>query len=65
MRIRWDQGGENRVDVSCMAETFRVFARLRRSLELFRHVRVGDLGTDVVWTYEIEMSADTLWRLAQ
>ncbi len=26
---------------------------------------VGEHGTDVVWSDEIDMSADTLWRLAQ
>lgn len=28
-------------------------------------MRVGEYGTDVVWSDEIDMSADTLWRLAQ
>jgi DNA-binding transcriptional regulator YiaG len=32
---------------------------------LFRAVRLGDLGTDIVWSDEIDMSASTLWRLAQ
>jgi hypothetical protein len=38
---------------------------LRRDPELFRHVRVGEHGKDVVWPGDIEMSNDTLWRLAQ
>lgn len=65
LRIRWDKGDENLVDVSGMVETFRVFEPLRRSRELFDQVRVGDHGADVVWSDEIDMSADTLWRLAQ
>jgi len=65
LRLRWDNGDENQVDVSGLVETFRVYEPLRASPDLFRKVRVGDLGTDVVWTDEIEMSADTLWRLAQ
>ena len=28
-------------------------------------MQVGAHGTDIVWTDEIDMSADTLWRLAQ
>jgi hypothetical protein len=28
-------------------------------------VRVCDYGTDVCWPDEIDMAADTLWRLAQ
>lgn len=65
LRIRWDKGDESRVDVSGLIETFRVYAPLRRSPELFRQVRLGELGTDVVWNDEIDMAAETLWRLAQ
>jgi DNA-binding transcriptional regulator YiaG len=65
LRIQWDRSGESRVDVSSLIETFRVYEPLRRSPTLFARVRVGDHGTDVVWSDEIDMSADTLWRLAQ
>ena len=65
LRIRWDKGDESRVDVSGLIETFRVYEPLRRSPKLFRQVRVGEYGTDVVWSDEIDMPADTLWRLAQ
>jgi DNA-binding XRE family transcriptional regulator len=65
LRIRWDRGGESLVDVSGMIETFRAYEPLRRSPALFCEVRAGPHGTDVVWTDEIDMAADTLWRLAQ
>jgi DNA-binding transcriptional regulator YiaG len=65
LRVRWDKGDESLVEVSGMIETFRVYEPLRHSQDLFRQVRVGDLGTDIVWTDEIDMAADTLWRLAQ
>jgi DNA-binding transcriptional regulator YiaG len=65
LRVRWDRGDESLIDVSGMIESFRLYAPLRQSPELFRQVRVGEHGTDVVWTDEIDMSADTLWRLAQ
>ncbi len=65
LRVRWDKGEENLIDVSGVIETYRVYEPLRCSPELFRQVRLGDLGTDVVWTDEIDMAADTLWRLAQ
>jgi DNA-binding XRE family transcriptional regulator len=65
LRVRWDSGKENLVDVSGMMQGFRVYAPLRDSPDLFRRVRVGEYGTDVVWTDEIDMAADTLWRLAQ
>ena len=65
LHIRWDNGDENRVDVSGLIAMFRVYEPLRQSRDLFRSVRVGEYGTDVVWSDEIDMSADTLWRLAQ
>jgi hypothetical protein len=65
LRVRWDTGDENLIDVSGMVESFRLYAPLRQSPGLFRQVRVGEHGTDVVWTDEIDTSADTFWRLAQ
>src|SRR5580692_8771357 len=65
LRVRWDKGEESLIDISGMIQSFRVYAPLRQSPELFRQVRVGEYGTDVVWTDEIDMAADTLRRLAQ
>jgi len=65
LRVRWDKGDESVIDVSGVIGSFRVYAPLRQSPELFRQVRRGEYGTDVVWTDEIDMSADMLWRLAQ
>ena len=65
LRLRWTSGDETSVDVSGLIETFYVYEALRHSPGLFRQVRVGEFGTDVVWNDEIDMSADTLWRLAQ
>jgi DNA-binding XRE family transcriptional regulator len=65
LRIQWKGGDESRVDVSGLVETFRVYEPLRSSPDLFRQVRLGEFGADLVWTYDIDMAADTLWRLAQ
>jgi hypothetical protein len=65
LHVRWDKGEESLIDVSGMIQSFRVYGPLRQSPELFRQVRVGEHGTDVVWTDEIDMAADTLARLAQ
>jgi DNA-binding transcriptional regulator YiaG len=65
LRVRWDNGEKSLIDVSGMIQSFRAYAPLRQSPELFRQVRVGEYGTDVVWTDEIDMAADTLWRVAQ
>jgi DNA-binding transcriptional regulator YiaG len=64
LRVRWNTGDEGLVDVSGMIERFKVYAPLRQSPEFFRRVHVGEYGTDVVWTDDVDMSADTLWRLA-
>lgn len=63
--VRWDRGDESLVNLSGPVETFRVYEPLRHSPDLFRQARVGDRGTDIVWTDAIDMSADTLWRLVQ
>jgi hypothetical protein len=65
LRIRWEKADEGVVDVSALIATFRIYEPLRRSPELFTQVRVGEYGADVVWPDDIDMSADTLWRLAQ
>ncbi len=65
LRVRWKGGGESVVDVSRLVGAFRVYAPLRTDRALFGQVRAGEFGTDVLWTGEIDMSADTLWRLAQ
>ena len=65
LRIRWAKAEESLVDVSGLVETFRVYEPLRHSPDLFSQARLGEHGADVVWSDEIDMSADTLWRLAQ
>ena len=65
LRVRWDKGDQSEVDVSGFIATFRVYEPLRRSPELFAQARVGEHGADVVWLDDIDMSADTLWRLAR
>ena len=65
LRVRWSHGGESLIDVSGPIGAFRVFEPLRANPALFGSVRRGEHGTDVVWTDEIDMAAETLWRLAQ
>ena len=64
LHIRWRNGDESRVDVSALVNAFRVYAPLRNSPDLFGGVQLGEFGADVVWDDDIDMSADTLWRLA-
>ena len=66
LRVRWQRSGEDTlIDVSDMIGAFRVFEPLRRDSALFRQAQVGEYGTDIVWPGDIDMAADTLWRLAQ
>ena len=65
LHVHWEHGGESWVDVSGLVQTFRTFEPLRQSPELFGSVQPGECGVDVVWSDGIDMSADTLWRLAQ
>ena len=65
LRVQWSNGGNDTVDVSSLVHIYRLYARLRDDPHLFEAVRVGEHGTDIVWTDDIDMSNDTLWRLAQ
>ncbi|OAI30073.1 hypothetical protein A1351_23125, partial [Methylosinus sp. R-45379] len=65
LRLEWNNGASGRVDVSDHIGAYKLYQPLRQAPELFKSVRLGDLGTDIVWSDEIDMSADTLWRLAQ
>lgn len=52
LHIGWGHGGESLVDVSGLIESFRTYIPLRQSAELFNQVRVGEYGTNVVWSDE-------------
>ena len=65
LRVRWADGGDTEVDVAGPIEAFRVFAPLRADPAMFETVKVGEYGTHVAWSDDIDMAATTLWRLAQ
>jgi DNA-binding XRE family transcriptional regulator len=65
LRVGWQDGGHSIVDVSDIVRSFRLYAPLRDNSVPFGSVRVGEFGTDVIWTDGIDMAADTLWRLAR
>ena len=64
LSVIWSNGEQSNIDVSGQLNTFRHYEALRRSPERFAKVRLGDHGTDIVWPDDIDMSADTLRRLA-
>jgi DNA-binding XRE family transcriptional regulator len=65
LQIRWDTGEDTLVDVSGIINSFRFYAPLRQNPELFRQVRVGEHGADIIWAGDLDISNDTLWRLAR
>jgi hypothetical protein len=62
--VTWKGGAESTVDVSRHLADYAVFAPLRRDDELFRNVTVGKWGWCCHWSDDLEISSDTLWRLA-
>ncbi len=65
LQIRWTHGEENLVDLSDMIAAFRVFTPLRSDPALFATVKVGEYGTHIAWSHDLDMAASTLWRLAR
>ncbi|HMQ57986.1 MAG TPA: helix-turn-helix transcriptional regulator [Rhizobiaceae bacterium] len=65
VHTRWDTGDDGEIDLTGPIMTFSLYRPLRDSPQAFAQVRLGDLRTDIVWSEEIDMSADTLWRLRQ
>ena len=65
MHVEWQSGFQSLVEVSALIKTFRVYEPLCHNPHLFQKVQTGEFGTRVRWSEEIEISADTLWRLAQ
>ncbi len=62
--ITWRGGAESIVDVSRHLSEYAIFASLRFDDDLFQKVEVGEWGWCVHWSDDIEISSDTLWRLA-
>ncbi len=62
--VTWKNGAESPVDVSEHLGRFEVFRPLRDDPDAFRAVEVGEWGWNAHWSDDMEISADTLWRLA-
>jgi len=62
--VTWRGGAESVVDVTQHLAEYAVFAPLRSDDEAFRKVQVGEWGWCAHWSDDMEISGDTLWRLA-
>ena len=63
--VSWKGGAESLIDLSEFLARFKVFASLRSDDELFGQVSIGEWGWYIGWSDEMEISSDTLWRLAR
>jgi hypothetical protein len=62
--VLWRGGAESVVDLAAFLDEYAVFASLRRDDERFRAVEVGEWGWCARWSDDMEISSDTLRRLA-
>ena len=64
LAIAWRGGAESVVDIAEQLDRFAIYAPLREDAGLFRAAKIGEWGWCVHWSDELEISSDTLWRLA-
>jgi hypothetical protein len=62
--VTWRGGAESVVDIGAFLAEYAVFAPLREDDERFRKAVGGEWGWCVHWSEDMEISSDTLWRLA-
>lgn len=62
--ITWRGGAESIVDIFQHIAEYGIFAPLRLDDDLFRKVEVGEWGWCIHWSDDMEISSDTLWRIA-
>jgi Protein of unknown function (DUF2442) len=64
LAVTWKGGIESIVDVAKPIADYAIFAPLRSDDELIRSVTIGEYSWPAHWPNDMEISADTLWRLA-
>lgn len=62
--VQWNNGAESSVDLTSFLRDYAVFARLVGDDAIFKAVSVGEWGWCAHWPDDMEIAADTLWRLA-
>jgi len=64
VRVTWDDGILDLVDLSAPIAAFKVLRPLRGNPALFQRVAVGYLGGSLSWGGDLEIGADTVEHLA-
>jgi hypothetical protein len=64
VKLVWEDGRVDDVDISGVIYRNKVFASLRDNPKLFRSVKGVDRGLGIAWTKEMDYSAQSLRRLA-
>ena len=62
--VTWKNGAVSPVDIAEHVDRFAIFAPIREGAVPFAAVSVGEHGWNAHWSDDMEISADTLWRLA-
>jgi hypothetical protein len=62
--VTWRGGAESLVDLREHLATYAIFAALRADDDMFRRIAVGEWGWCIAWSDDMQISSDTLWRLA-
>jgi len=63
LKLAWDDGRQNVVDMSGVIYRYKVFAPLRGNPKLFRRVKIVDRGYGIAWNNELDYPAQNLRRL--
>ena len=64
LKLAWDDGRADVVDMSQVINSYKIFAPLRGNPRLFRRVKIVDRGYGIAWHNELNCSAQSLRRLA-
>jgi hypothetical protein len=64
IRVAWQDGTTDVVDLSPMILAYKVFRLLHKDPTLFRTVALGYLGGSITWGGDMDIGADTIERLA-
>lgn len=64
LRLEFANGKRFDVDLAEFIRSYKIFNPLVASPELFLNVHLGEWGWDVVFSEEMDISANTLWRLS-